>query len=285
MKKDLSQNKPSIPEVVPSAASTKLTLQQLNKTAEKKESDLESMRTRCKTCFKEIAPNRLCGGHGGGGGGSESGSGKDSDDPSNKDLETSLTGNQTNAYEESSEFFVEDDVKFDEDSFDPEVIAELVAKGLLQISSDRDSLTLLIQLQCKPEALTNTEKKELVKFMHAILTELDEFKKENKITDKCFTTVEDKEGNILSLRIKLPTLALYDAFIQRLAANLVPVPQPKLQEGKESQKNQAVGTTKEKVSTEDAKNKEEHHDELTAKTEDEDQPVFNPSPFSTNYKL
>ncbi|MGC3900913.1 hypothetical protein ACPV5X_02200 [Legionella pneumophila] len=39
---------------------------------EKKETALESAKVRCKVCFREISPKRLCGGHGGGGGGSDS---------------------------------------------------------------------------------------------------------------------------------------------------------------------------------------------------------------------
>src|SRR5688500_16140231 len=40
-----------------------------NKDKEKKDATEESMKVRCKTCFKEISPQRVCGGHGGGGGG------------------------------------------------------------------------------------------------------------------------------------------------------------------------------------------------------------------------
>jgi hypothetical protein len=35
----------------------------------KKEQSAESMKTRCKICFKETSPNPKCFGHGGGGGG------------------------------------------------------------------------------------------------------------------------------------------------------------------------------------------------------------------------
>ena len=65
--------------------------------------------------------------------------------------------------------------------------------------------------------------------MQAILQELDDFKKENHISAACVSVIHDKEGNILSLTLTLPTLALYDAFILQLANNLLPTPKPDLQ--------------------------------------------------------
>ena len=76
MKKD--KEKKPIPEPAtgggPQISSATLALQLLskekekNKEAEKKESAAEAAKVRCKTCFKEVAPKRLCSGHGGDGG-------------------------------------------------------------------------------------------------------------------------------------------------------------------------------------------------------------------------
>jgi hypothetical protein len=108
--------------------------------------------------------------------------------------------------------------------FNPDVIAELLAKKLLFINNDRDSGILTIKLQCDPNLLTEDQKNELKKFVDAILKELDEFKKENGISANCATLEKDKEGNILSLRINLPTPKIYDDFIMRLAdKNLLPM--------------------------------------------------------------
>ena len=44
-----------------------------------------------------------------------------------------------------------------ESSFDPEIIAELIAKGLLLVDSDRESMTLTIKLLCEPNVLTQEQ--------------------------------------------------------------------------------------------------------------------------------
>ncbi|ERI47073.1 hypothetical protein N749_15705 [Legionella pneumophila str. Leg01/20] len=48
-----------------------------------------------------------------------------------------------------------------ESSFDPEIIAELIAKGLLLIDSDRESKTLMIKLLCELNELTEEQREEL----------------------------------------------------------------------------------------------------------------------------
>lgn len=56
-----------------------------------------------------------------------------------------------------------------------------------------------------------------------MINEIDNFKKDQGITTECKTIDYDKDGNISFLRISLPTAALYDAFIKRLAdKNLLP---------------------------------------------------------------
>jgi len=103
----------------------------------------------------------------------------------------------------------------------------LIDKGLLLVESDRESMTLTIKLLCDPNELTEEQRKELKKFMTAIIKEFNEFKEENYLSDDCVRITQDEKGNLLSLRIALPTLALYDAFIQQLANNLVPIPRNK----------------------------------------------------------
>ena len=76
--------------------------------------------------------------------------------------------------------------------------------------------------------------------MEAIIKEFNEFKEETHLSDECIQIIQDEEGNIRSLCITMPTLALYDAFIERLTNNLVPIPSPKAQEKDESQKTQRV---------------------------------------------
>ncbi len=257
-----------------------------NKEAEKKESAAEGAKSRCRTCFKEIAPTRRCFGHGGGGGGGDGGSGKTSEETASPGEDKSLTksGKVVETTDELVEFaLMGDSEELDlESSFDPEIIADLIAKGLLLVDSDRDSMTLTIKLLCEPNALTEEQREELKKFMEAIIKEFNEFKEENNLSDDCIQMTQDEEGNILSLRITMPTLALYDAFIQRLANNLVPIPNPKAQEKEEVTKDQSLApnplSMEPKPSNKDKLSKREEVE--PNKEEEEEQKPFNPSPFN-----
>src|SRR3990167_2291849 len=138
-----------------------------NKEAEKKESAAEAAKVRCKTCFKEVAPKRLCSGHGGGGGGGDSASSdKTSEAKSSSGEDKSLTKSQK-IVDTSDEMIGEfDSEKLDsESSFDPEIIADLIAKGLLLVESDRESMTLTIKLLCEPNVLTEEQRDKLNKFI------------------------------------------------------------------------------------------------------------------------
>ncbi|WP_392537553.1 hypothetical protein [Legionella sp. 227] len=239
MKKDEHQNA-SGPTGEPQTSSTGFALQQLNKEAEKKEAAAESAKIRCRICFKETAPTPRCFGHGGGGGGAGDGGGSDNtseekagygDDKSL--IKADLVDNTEELIGEFS--FMEDSEELDpeshsdEKSFDPGVIAELVAKGLLVIDNDRKSMTLTINLQCDPNSLSEEQREELKKFMKAILKEFNAFKEKHHLSDDCLNMTQDEEGNIVSLCMSLPTLKLYDEFIQQLANNLLPTPSPKFQ--------------------------------------------------------
>ncbi len=238
-------------------------LQQLNKEAEKKEAAAESMRVRCKICFKETAPRRICGGHGGGSGSSDSATEAKSD-ALDADVLIQTSDKIINNTKLDSEFDVMIDdmdtqLQSIQQRFNPKIIAELIASGLLTIDNDRQLKTLTIQLQCEPHSLSKEQRDELKKFMCAVLDEWEAFQKENHMSDDCLKIDQDNEGNILSLRIHLPTLTLYDVFIQRLANHLLPIPNPKLEK-------------REEISLEQKNNKEDDF---------EPDQIFNPSPFST----
>ena len=297
MKKDKNQHfTKHTTEGEPKISSAALTIQLLNKEkekskeAEKKESAAEAAKVRCRTCFKEIAPKRLCSGHGGGGGGSDSTtSNKTTEEKSSLGEDNSLT-NQTKAIETPGGIIGEfGSEEFDlESSFDPEIIAELIAKGLLLVESDRESMTLTIKLLCDPNELTEEQREELKKFMTAIIKEFNEFKEENHLSNDCIKTIQDEKGNLLSLRITLPTLALYDAFIQRLANNLVPVPR-EAQEKDEVTNYQSVApnplSMEPKPSDNDESSKRDeiednNNNDIESKKTEEEEKTFNPSPFN-----
>jgi len=300
MKKDKEKEKHQpVPEPTttgePKNSSASITLQLLNKEkekkeknkeAEKKEAAAEGAKQRCKTCFKEIAPKRLCSGHGGGGGGGDSAtSSKTSEEEASFGEDKSLTKPRKvveTADEMIGEFGSEE--LDSESSFDPEIIAELIAKGLLLVDSDRESRTLTIKLLCEPNVLTEEQRDELKKFMEAIIKEFNAFKEENNLSDDCMKIIQDEEGNILSLRITMPTLALYDAFIQRLANNLVPIPNPKAQEKDEVTKDQGLApnpfSMEPKPSISKREEIEPSKDIEPKKEEEEEQEIFNPSPFN-----
>lgn len=279
MKKD---KHPTTNEPKNSAAS--ITLQLLNKEkeqikeAEKKEAAVEAAKVRCRICFKEIAPKRLCSGHGGGSGGGDSvTSDKDSEEKTNSGEDTFLTKADKvveTTDEMSGEFGSELDL---ESGFDPKIIAELIAKGLLLVENDRESMTLSIKLLCETDALTEEQRKELKKFMNAIIKEFNEFKEENNLANGCMNIIQDEAGNILSLRITMPALALYDAFIQRLANNLVPVPAPKAQEREEATKDQRFDSNPFSMKPKPSSSVHEKVEE-----DEGEQEIFNPSPFKMN---
>ncbi|HAT1130660.1 TPA: hypothetical protein I8U95_003481 [Legionella pneumophila] len=289
MKKDKEKHQPvaeSITADEPKTSSIALALQQFRKEAEKKEAAEEGAKVRCPTCFKEIAPKRLCSGHGAGGSGGDSATSdkKTSEEKASPGEDKFLTksGKVVGSEDELVGVFGSEELDL-ESGFDPEIIEKLIADGKLLVDSDRESMTLKLELQCDPNELTPKQRHELKKFMEAIMNEFSEFKEENHLSDDCIQVLQDEEGNILSLRITMPTLALYDAFIQQLANNLVPVPSPKAQERDEVTKEQSFApnplsreprpSNKDQSSTQEA-------NEIRNKSEDGEQEIFNPSPFN-----
>ncbi|WP_028382072.1 hypothetical protein [Legionella cherrii] len=302
MKKDDHQ-RASGPTSDPQTSSTGFALQQLNKEAEKKEAAAESAKIRCRICFKETAPTPRCFGHGGGGGGGGDGSDNTSEEKFGYGNDESLIKADhlvDNTEELIGEFSsMEDGEEFDpesqsdEKSFDPGVIAELVAKGLLVINNDRKSMTLTINLQCDPNSLPEEQREELKKFMKAILKEFNALQEKHHLSDDCLNMTQDDEGNIVSLCISLPTLKLYDEFIQQLANNLLPTPSPKFQMKAEHKETKNFAPTplsmepkptdKNKHLMDDAANQNKDISDMEVEPADQ-QGVFELSPFLMKMK-
>ncbi|WP_182390844.1 hypothetical protein [Legionella sp. PC997] len=297
--KEKNSSVPSTTSGEKQTSSASITLQLLNKEkekikeAEKKESTAEAAKQRCKICFKETAPNPKCFGHGGGGGGGGGGgSGQTSEEKasSGQDKSQDKSGKAVETTDELIGEFasIGDSEKLDlESTFDPEIIEKLIADGKLLVDSDRESMTLTIKLLCDPDELTEEQREELKKFMKAILKEFNEFKVENNLSEDCLELMEDEKGNILSLRITMPTIALYDAFIQRLANNLVPIHSPKALDKEKDTKEQNFAPNplsmelKPSIKVKSCKQEEiGYNKDLEPKeTENEEEVIFNPSPF------
>lgn len=197
-----------------------------------REAAADKAKPRCSICGKytDKKTSPQCFGHGGGGGGG-GGSSESTSKVEGKGLDNAPTKTTDTAAQASN--VMTDQMTglglglqphLSEKPFNPEIISELLSKRLLLIDNDRELGTLTIKLLCNPKDLSPEQRNELKKFVDTILKELEEFKKENGIANSCKLLEQDKEGNILSLRIALPTPTLYDAFIQRLASkNLLPL--------------------------------------------------------------
>jgi hypothetical protein len=221
----------------PIISSTALTLLQFKKDAEKKETAAESAKVRCRICFKEIAPTPRCFGHGGGSGGGDGNSSETSEDKGNQSNEKSLNKTDTltddtdaamSEYGTGTEY-AEPNSELAEKKFASQIIAELVAKGLLIIANDREDMSLTIRVQCELNSLSKEERQELNIFLEAIIKEFSTFKEHHHLPDDCITVNLDGDEHISSLCIKMPTLVLYDAFIRQLANNLRFTSSPKVQ--------------------------------------------------------
>ncbi|CDZ78335.1 hypothetical protein BN59_02645 [Legionella massiliensis] len=248
------------------------------KEAQDKEAAAEAAKVRCKTCFREVAPKRVCSGHGGGGGGGGDSASSDKGSahtPSQDDDLTKSSKDDEVEDELLGDFgAIEDSEALNAENFDSDLIADMIAKGLLMVDNDRESMTLTIKLLCEPNELTEEQREELEKFLQAIIKEFNEFKEENDLSDDCIEILQDENGKVISLRISMPSLTLYDAFIQRLANNLVPTPSPKAQERDTATQERSPSPNP--FSMEPKPTKQEEEEEI-----EEEQVKFNPSPFNT----
>ncbi len=102
--------------------------------------------------------------------------------------------------------------------FDRKILSYLLKNDMLLIDNDKAKGELNIELLCNPNTLTAEQRNELNKYILIILNELDNFKKQNEIAAKSFDLEYDKHGNLIALRIALPTspVPLYDLFIEGL---------------------------------------------------------------------
>ena len=259
---------------------------QLNKELQQEEAAEEANIVRCKTCFKEIAPNRRCGGHGGGGGGG--GGGSTSGDKSDNAVGSSLaspakTSSETDSANLSGPIETTDDMSA-ETNFDPKIIDDLINRGLLQVDNNRELKTLSINFDT--DLLSLKDVTEIKKYVMAIKKELEAFKKENP--NALVEFKQDIVGTKVSIRISLPTIELYDKFIQRLANNLLPTPTLKLQ----AEKDQEFAPTPLSLEPKPSANKDKHStqvdvdqaetsaEEVAVVEVEEQGATFDPSPFS-----
>ena len=203
-----------------------------NKIQLAREAMADKAKPRCRVCGKyaDKKTSPQCFGHGGGSGSSDSSSESSStrkdrglDNSDNKTTAApnpSVEVNTGSAVELSYGF----KHQFDGKPFNDEMISELLSARLLLIDNNSELGTLTIKLLCNAKDLSLEQRNEFNNFVNEILKELEEFKIENDLSQNCKLIEQDKEGNILSLRIALPTLQLYDDFIKRLASKkLLPV--------------------------------------------------------------
>ena len=206
---------------------------QLEKDQIQKAVAADQVKPRCRICGKytDYKTSPQCFGHGGGNGGGNGG--EDSDEKSSKDDAIILAkivsqadrGNQVEAIGEISRTIaLKPQIKLNDKKFNSEIISEVLSKKLLVIANDREKGILTFKLFCDVNLLSVEKKNELKKFVNAIQNALNAVKKEKGLSADCCTIEKDKDGNILSLRITLPTPTLYDIFIQRLASeHLLPM--------------------------------------------------------------
>lgn len=170
-----------------------------------------------------------------------------------------------------------------EKKYNPQIIAECIDKKLLLVNTDRNLMTLTIQ--CKPNLLKKEQLHEINKYIMAIEKEFNEFKKNHKLSDNSIEITKDIGGNRLSLRITMPTLALYDAFIQQLETNLLPSHNPQLQ-GKDKFQQKHNSSPNPLLMEPKPSNKKSIEENFNnhENTDSEDQTIFNPSPFSMKPK-
>jgi hypothetical protein len=294
----------------PQTSSIALALQKLTKEKEMKQADekmsAQAPKVPCKSCFKETSgPNKRCFGHGGGGGGGDSSTSTAKASPSGDNPSDKQGINLANMENLIGEFDLmgegqELESPAAETTFDLKIIAELTEKEILLVTNDRESKTLTIQF--KPELLLTDKQREQAqlqvnKYIQAIVMEFNDFKTEynlehpdHQLADDCIKIIKDKD-NFVYLSITLPTPALYDAFLLRLANNLVPTPEPKAQDQNEARQRpmptpfsmepKLSGNKNKKLDKEEAKNEHTAPQKIEPETSPEVEPETDPETPST----
>ncbi|MCL9685301.1 hypothetical protein [Legionella maioricensis] len=194
----------------------KLNINKLNKEKEKKDAAEEAVKVRCKTCFKEIYPQRKCFGHGGGGGGDND---DELQDGESQGYEPEPFENTSSADQIiSEELLIDEGIELlggagqqteEEPQFDLERIMELVV-------FNNDSGKGILTIRAKPGHLVDDEK-EIEEFLKAIEAVFEQFKSDLKkqgIAVDDFTCIHNKN----ELIIRIPVPKYFDAFIQDLTA-------------------------------------------------------------------
>lgn len=200
---------------------------------------------KCPSCGKYRINNKnlfpQCFGHGAGSGsGSSKGEEKKEATPNTLSTLSRVLGHPTPQKKKKADLLadrmlVPSATRRKDAEFKIDAISEL--KNLLLVLLMNDKNTLFIELQCDPSKLSPELREQLTRFASAILAVLDDVKKAAGINDACYTLLQDKKGNFVSLSITLPTAELYHTFIQQLAKqNLLPK-QTTVQEAKEKLAN------------------------------------------------
>jgi len=200
--------------------------------ASRKEKEMaEKAKPRCSICGRKKfeAPKCTCGGGGGGGPSGESAS-------SNQDSGAALDSSSSHGQSTGSVVQTTDTITAGNNSpdlslkpelsakpFNSVVISDLLSARIFDIDNDPGLGTLTFKLRCQPSALSLEQRSELNKFFEAILNELAKYKEKNGIKTICELVERDKDGNIMSLRIALPTPGLYIEFILQLGTQFLPV--------------------------------------------------------------
>jgi len=167
----------------------------------------------CGTCRANGLPPP-CQGHGGGGGGGSSGGGNE-DRKERTDMYT-----QTNSSRQIDIAFsyLLQNVNWTQESILDRALVFTKPDALLTLKIDGENGVLIFRGNL---GLSKDLEKILHEFYKKIINEFDEFKKENRMTDKNFVAVNS--GNTLTLM--MPNKKLYDLFVERLIAkNLIATP-------------------------------------------------------------
>lgn len=180
-------------------------------------SDKKLQKRHCLGCKKETFPNYRCvcgGSHGGGDHEGEEKSTKHSPLSLLK-TEKNLTDTKTILTETIDNILLPWQLRLEQRTLDPLIIAKLLSEKLLTLESDPELGTLTLKFNYKTNLLPEEYKKELLKLIAVLLNELEKFKLENNIQANSHELRKDKDGNLLSLRIMLSP-KLYEAFIKQL---------------------------------------------------------------------
>jgi len=180
----------------------------------------------CAICSANKLPPP-CKGHGGGGSG-DNNSGSDSENTFGKENNTkNVSSTPVDIIDTENSKVIFQPTMSGTKIFNAEIISALFSNAFSSITHDENSKTLTIKLQCSIDALPEDQKHVWKNYIDAILKALSYFKMKKNISANCATLEKDDQGHILSLRIKLPTPALCNEFIQHLIhKSLTPRPIP-----------------------------------------------------------